>query len=260
MILDLSELRNRDFQLKNVNIFLQKPTYRRIDPKPNGRKMNGFLYILEGMGRYSFEEGSFLLEPGSVVYLPTGSRHTFEILNDGITFYRVDFDLFVDGERAYFSTHPLKMCRKAGPSFDRAIREMADRYEFLQDTVGKMALLCTAFRSLYEDREEAESRLEPAVRYLLEHLTEKVCVSELASACYLSTAQFYNLFHAVYHTTPLEYRAALLYEKARSLLHTGSFSVTEISEMLGFDTVSYFSRFFKKRCGVSPAAYLKCTQ
>ncbi|MBQ3865744.1 MAG: helix-turn-helix domain-containing protein, partial [Clostridia bacterium] len=203
------------------------------------------------------DEGSFLLEPGAVVYLPAGSIHTFEILSDAITFFRVDFDILAEGETVLFSTHPLKMCRKAGPSFDRAVREMAERYEFLQDTVGKNALLCTAFRSLYEEREETGSRLEPAVRYLLEHLTEKVSVTELASMCYLSTAQFYNLFHAVYHTTPLEYRAALLYEKARSLLRTGSFTVTEISEMLGFESVSYFSRFFKKRSGASPAAYLR---
>ena len=55
----------------------------------------------------------------------------------------------------------------------------------------------------------------------------------------------------------MEYRNTLLLQKAESLLRSGSFTVTEISQMLGFESVSYFSRFFKKHTGSSPSAFQK---
>ncbi len=257
MILPFSTLKEREFSLSQINVFLQKPSYRRIEMKPAGRKKNGFLYILRGEGRYTFAGGSFLLQTGSVVYLPQGSRHVFEVVSDGIEFYRVDFDLAVDGEPAFFSDCPLKLCDRAGREFDSAIRALADGYAFLNDTVAKHALLCEMFRALSGKEEKRSARLEPAARYLLDHLTEKISCAHLASLCYLSTAQFYHLFREAFGAPPLEYRAALLADRAAYLLRTGSFSVTEAAESLGFESVSYFSRFFKKHKGLSPAAFLK---
>ena len=41
------------------------------------------------------------------------------------------------------------------------------------------------------------------------------------------------------------------------MLRDKEISVTEISEKLGFDSVHYFSRLFKKHTGVSPVNYAK---
>ncbi len=102
-----------------------------------------------------------------------------------------------------------------------------------------------------------QKKLVPAVRYLLNHLTKGIDCRTLAELCALSTAQFYNLFHAEYGMAPLEYRDHLLMRRATLLLKDGSFSVTKVAETLGFESVSYFSRFFKKHKGLSPAAYIK---
>ena len=258
MLLPFQELKKREFTLKNIYVFHQNPSYRRLDPKPKGRKANGFLYILQGEGRYTFQNGSFLLSPGDIVYLPSGSKHTFEVLSEKIDFYRIDFDLFIDGELTFFSQEPKKMLGSTDRDLVEAIYELAQNYEFDNDTVSKTALLCTIFRSLgKEGAGKNAAKIAPAIHYLLEHLTEKISCTHLASLCFLSTAQFYSLFQEEYHMAPLEYRSQLLSHKAAYLLKTGSFSVTEVSEMMGFESVSYFSRFFKKQHGLSPAAYIK---
>lgn len=258
MVLPLEQLKYHDFTLKNINIFHQTPSYRTLSPRPKGRRANGFLYILHGHCRYTFDEGSFELVPGSVTYLPSGSRHTFEVLSEKIEFYRIDFDLEVEGEIARFSTIPIKLCHVADHACSEAIQSLADGYEFLHDSVAKTALLCSIFHSLEKESASKNAvKLSPAVRYLLEHLTEKVSCSHLASLCYLSTAQFYNLFHEEFGCAPLEYRNTLILQKAESFLRSGSFSVSEIAEMLGFESVAYFSRFFKKQSGKSPSAFQK---
>lgn len=256
MIVDFEKLGTYEFRLSNINIFHQKPVYRELHQRY--RNYNGFLYILHGQCRYFFRDESFVLTPGSVVYLPISSAHSMVIDSPEIEFYRIDFRLEIDGELALFSDAPLKLCSTASAELAEAIQTLADRYQFVQDTVAKTELLCTIFRTLADmTANPAKEKLAPAIAYLLEHLTEGIDCRDLAQLCSLSTAQFYNLFNAQYGMTPLAYRDSLLMRRATLLLRDGTFSVTEIAETLGFDSVSYFSRFFKKHRGISPSAYVK---
>ena len=256
MIIDFEALKNQDFSLSGINIFYQKPSYRVLEQQ--SRQVNGFLFVLHGEGTYRFGEESFSISPGALIYLPIHSAHTFLIKSREMDFYRIDFKLTVNDEIALFSETPLKLCDTASPDLSEAIQTLADRYQFAQDTVAKTELLCTIFRSLSAmDTSPRKEKISPAIRYLLEHLTEGISCKTLAEVCALSTAQFYHLFHEEYGMAPLEYRDALLMRRATLLLKDGSFSVTEIAETLGFESVSYFSRFFKKHQGISPSAYIR---
>jgi len=259
MILSLDALRSYDFQVSGVNILLQKPVYRVM--KHASRKVNGFLYLLHGNMKYTFQGGSFTLNPGSVVYLPKGSAHILEIPDDEIEFFRIDFQVTVNGEFVRFSTQPLKLCQTATREFAEAVQTLMDKYQYFHNSIGKTRLICTMFQELTaasngNDRE----RLSPAIRYLLEHLTQRIDCSQLAGCCNLSSTQFYSLFREQYGMTPLQYRDSLLLHRARLLLQDGSCSVSEAADLLGFESVAYFSRFFKKHTGISPSRYQKSAE
>ena len=152
----------------------------------------------------------------------------------------------------------MKLCDQVSPELAETIQILSDRYQIVQDTVAKKELLCRIFRLIGSMTQTPQrEKLTPAIRYLLAHLTKPVDSDILASTCHLSKAQFYNLFQKEYAMTPLAYRDALLMRRAVLLLRDGAFSVAEIAETLGFSSVSYFSRFFKKHKGVSPSEYLK---
>lgn len=252
MILTINELRKQDFQLSKINIFHQKPRYRNLSVKRRGA--NSFLFILHGSCTYSSDSGSFELVPGSVVYLPYGSAHRMEVHSEDIEFYRVDFDVTVENEIVLFSNAPQKMCHLVPNECMEAVQTLLAHCQFVHNSIRKTELMCTIFRTLATKPANArKERLAPAVQYLLEHLTERIDCSSLAQACNLSSAQFYNLFREVYHMPPLEYRDSLLMNRAVILLQDDTFSVAEVAEMLGFESVSYFSRFFKKYRGISPS-------
>ena len=256
MLLKINDLHQYEFQLSGVNIIHQKPAYRKFSTK--NRHANGFLYIVEGSCRYFYRNESFDLEPGSLVYLPSGSVHRMEVLSEGIEFYRIDFTLTVDGKNVLFSEFPMKICHSAPRECDEAINRMAEKYQFSVDTVAKTELMCTIFRSIQKNISGARTKkLYPAVRYLSRNLTERINVDQLAAMCYLSRSRFYELFQEEYGVAPMEFRDQLLMERARLLLQNEELSVTEIAEHLGFESVSYFSRFFKKHNGISPSEYIK---
>ena len=104
------------------------------------------------------------------------------------------------------------------------------------------------FYRVNESKEDTiASKILPAVRYLREHFAERVDCSELAGLCFLGTSQFYKLFTEAMNKTPLEYRNSLIIARAKQLLSLGEGTVSEIAFSLGFDSVAYFSRMFKKR-------------
>ena len=255
MQLDLSQLRDRDFLISDVHIINQKPAYRTLQVRR--RQVNGFLYLRGGSCRYSFDGGSFLLVPGSVVYLPTGSSHRLEVTEGELEFYRIDFQILVGDEPVYFSDHPQRFCQEAPQAFAEAAHMLAEQYSFVHNTIGKTALLATMLHALSEAATSPRSkRLAPAIHYLLEHLTEGMDCGTMAELCRLSTSQFYLLFREEFGMTPLQYRDTLVLRRADALLRGGLLTVTEIAQSLGFESVAYFSRFFKKHTGFSPTGYL----
>ncbi|MBQ4110639.1 MAG: helix-turn-helix transcriptional regulator [Clostridia bacterium] len=71
----------------------------------------------------------------------------------------------------------------------------------------------------------------------------------------LSYSYFKELFISKFGMPPVKYLTRLRIEKAKELIITHRYSITEISDMCGFENVYYFSNIFKKYTGVSPSKY-----
>ena len=260
MIVQFGALREYDFALSGINVIYQKPIYRALHMK--SRLCNGFLYITHGECRYSSHDGEINLKPDSVVYLPLGSKHELTVTSKNIEFYRIDFMVHIKEEFTRFSDGPLLITDSASMQCREAVRMLDEVCKYEKNSIEKNGKLCTLFSLLQDHSSNArKSKIEPAVHHIHDHLTECINCRELASMCFLSTAQFYNLFHEEYKISPLEYRNKLLMRRAEILLGSGEVSVTETADMLGFSSIAYFSRFFKKNKGISPLEYIKnnCT-
>lgn len=252
MLLNLDELRNCDFSVSGIQVFHQKPTFRQ--QRHYSRRRNGFVYVLRGKCRFSYENGSFTMGPDALCYLPTGSSHLFEILEENTEIYRIDFKITVDGELALFSNGPLLIAERPTAECMEIMHKMVNNYAVIQNSLAKMELLCALFRGLARTA-ASRKRTGPAAQYLQKHPSERISVGELAKLCNLGTAQFYNLFREEFGTTPLAYRDDLLLQRAETFLQEEDFSVGEVAELLGFESVTYFSRFFKKHRGISPSKF-----
>lgn len=254
MMLSLAQLGSRDFSLSGIRVIRQVSPFRQL--RIRDRKLNSFVYLAQGRCRFTYENGEFSMESGAVAYLPYGSCHVFDILSEDAIFYRVDFHLEVAGEVALFSQEPLLVSNRTTKACADAISRLATDYEFVQNSIAKTELMCRVFRELSVSTQTGEEkRLAPAVAYLSANLSPQITCKHLAKLCHLSVARFYDLFRQAYAVTPLAFRDRLLLQRARLLLEEGLLTVTEIADSLGFESVAYFSRFFKKHMGVSPSQY-----
>jgi len=222
------------------------------------RRYTSFVYLTKGQGGCTFEGGSFDIPEGGIAYFPRTSKHVFTLLGDEIEFFLINFTVRVQGEEVLFSNFPQLIGETVVPECAEAICSLEKSCIAVSDTIWKTAKICTILSSLQRNLQKTHSsRLAPAIHYLQQNLSQRVNCHHLASLCYISTTQFYVLFHEHMGMTPLSYRNKLLLDRAVMLLKLGDISINEIAEMLGFEDPAYFSRFFKKYTGCSPIQYLK---
>ncbi|MEG2349419.1 MAG: AraC family transcriptional regulator [Hungatella sp.] len=91
--------------------------------------------------------------------------------------------------------------------------------------------------------------------YLLTHAETAESLEELAKRFYISKSYLSRIFREVTGFTVNEYRAVTRIKKAQNLLIHSDYSVTEISEILGFESITYFERVFKKYVDNTPLKY-----
>ncbi|MCC8018484.1 MAG: response regulator [Rikenellaceae bacterium] len=82
-------------------------------------------------------------------------------------------------------------------------------------------------------------------------------INAIAKEMAFSRTSFYRKIKFLTGESPLDFVRVYKLNKAAELLKTGSYSVAEIVDMLGFGTHSHFSLCFKKQFGVSPKDYKK---
>ncbi len=102
-----------------------------------------------------------------------------------------------------------------------------------------------------------DSKLAEIYNYINEHYTEKISLDDI---CFLFATNKTSLcckFKAEYGITVLSYIRDLKINAAKLLIREQKLSVTEISEKLGFGSLHYFCKLFKKSTGLSPNAYRK---
>lgn len=94
-------------------------------------------------------------------------------------------------------------------------------------------------------------------QYLTENFTSKITLDNLCFLFRTNKTTLCRQFKQEYGTTILSYVNSLKIKESKSLLRKSNLSVTEIAETLGFDSIHYFCRQFKKATGQSPTEYSK---
>jgi two-component system response regulator YesN len=111
-----------------------------------------------------------------------------------------------------------------------------------------------------ESRRDAARILEFVKEYVGGHIGGDLSLTAMSGLLHFNPSYFSRLFKSIGGTGYSEYVARERTDKARELLRDSCVSVNDISEMLGFNAPSNFSRFFKKNAGQSPQEYRDAVQ
>lgn len=156
------------------------------------------------------------------------------------------------------------------------MNEIEEALEAMTGSLQKLSLLRQASQPLAAEEKEdgvgAAEKIQPeqkkeepeaansfivrnALKYIETHYTEKLTLTELAEKVYVSQWYLSKLLNKYVGQSFNELLNRQRIEKAKELLTDPSLKIHEISEMLGFNEVTHFSKIFKKLENISPNEY-----
>lgn len=101
------------------------------------------------------------------------------------------------------------------------------------------------------------TEVEKAVEYINMSYTEDIRLKDVADYVHISETYLSIIFKKETGQYFTDYLNDLRIKKARELLKSGNINVTEVGEMVGYASTSYFSRVFKQLTGINPLDYKK---
>ncbi|PTP43736.1 AraC family transcriptional regulator [Vibrio splendidus] len=99
------------------------------------------------------------------------------------------------------------------------------------------------------------------VNFVMDNINKEIRETEIAEKCHCSTTYFSKKFHLHFGVSFRDFVCDKRILLAKKLIEADTESkIAVISYQCGYKDVSYFSRIFKKRTGVTPASYRRaCT-
>jgi AraC-like DNA-binding protein len=104
---------------------------------------------------------------------------------------------------------------------------------------------------------ENKSRVDNIISYLNDNVENNLTLDDICTSCMISKSLIQKIFKEQKGWSVMEYYYRLKIERAKLLIQAGNMNFSEIAEQLGYSTIHYFSRQFRKIVGMSASEYSK---
>jgi YesN/AraC family two-component response regulator len=94
-----------------------------------------------------------------------------------------------------------------------------------------------------------------AIRYISKNYASNITLNDVAEQVHLNPAYFSSLFKQSTGSSFKEYLNMVRIEESKRLLSNTDYSIMDISQAVGFEDQSYFTKIFKKYTGLTPREY-----
>lgn len=112
------------------------------------------------------------------------------------------------------------------------------------------------FQCKFLANEADREKIVKAREVLLQHIGEPLTIKELSRKVAINECYLKKGFKEMFGATIFDFYQSQRMEHARYLLYEKGLSVTDVSVMLGYSSISHFSTAFKKHTGLKPCELL----
>ena len=100
-------------------------------------------------------------------------------------------------------------------------------------------------------------KVDEVASYIIGHYDNRLSLEMIADHFYVNKCYLSRIFKEVSGFTVNEYINMIRIRRARELLSGSSMSITEVSESVGYENITYFERVFNQYTQTSPSRYRK---
>lgn len=114
----------------------------------------------------------------------------------------------------------------------------------------------STFACKFLSNEADRDKIIMAREILLERIGEPITIKALSRKVAINECYLKKGFKEIFGTTIFDFYQSQRMEHAKYLLYEKGLSVTEVSHLLGYSSISHFSTAFKKQTGIKPCELL----
>lgn len=101
----------------------------------------------------------------------------------------------------------------------------------------------------------ADESIPNSIKYINKHFTENIDLKKLAAIEHYNVSYYSEWFKSKMNLSPIEYIQSLRVKKAKEFLLNTNLTILQISQMVGYEHNSSFTRVFKCLEKISPAEF-----
>ncbi len=229
--------------------------------RKEGRFAPGIVLILDGSAAYYMNGEKIIADKNNVLYLTKSSLYdcivedthyeiivvNFKIINStSYLLLPLDFKNYI-GSDLHIKDLFLELL-KVWTS--KMIFYKIKAHSILQDILYRLSVLC-----IQKNNNLNTERIFESTKYIESYYFKPIQLKDLADISNMSISNFRRIFTEVYGIPPIEYLNFIKISHAKNLLKSQNYTVSEIAEMTGFNSLYYFCRAFKKTEGISPSTF-----
>ena len=242
-------------------------------------------YLLQGERYYFIEKQIYLVKKGTLVIIPKNQIHKTDAssrsFHDRIlielkeepfsTFFqsdgRISLQQFFDQHQGVleFDEEEQKQVERLLHQMLRELEKKELGYEMIVKTrlaellirVMRYRAKCTAPLNGSAAQSAKHRKVHEVANYIVEHYTSSESLDALSQRFYMSKCYLSRIFKEITGFTVKEYINIQRIHHAKDLLTDNRYNMTEIANLLGYDSLTYFEKVFKKYTETSPLKYRK---
>lgn len=237
-------------------------------------------YIISGKGDFQIDGITVPVQQGSLFFNRTGTVHSIQVSNAeklryvyvGFTFHEDPSDFIPENIISFFKEavyRHITVTQNQVSMIFRMIDELYNKkeyYEKMLENYGEQMLisLYRLFKNQavqpyrFSQTEQAtESSAYVVIRYIHDNIYTIGSIKEIADELGYSYTYLSHMFKNKMGMPLQRYISNKKIEMARELLARDRYTITQVSEILNYDTVQSFYKSFKRTVGLAPSHYIK---
>ncbi|MDO4701070.1 MAG: AraC family transcriptional regulator [Erysipelotrichaceae bacterium] len=228
-------------------------------------------YVLSGKGKFYIEDDTFDVKEDDLVIVNANVRHTESSKDDepleyivigieGISLLTQEID-----QPEYCSIHNYRDYKHEVLFYLKTLLlEVAAKSEYydliaqnLLEVLLANIIRRTNTKLTIGDVCEANESCTYIKNYIESNYNENLTLDDLCKISYMNKYYLVHSFKKQFHITPIAYLNEVRLKEASKLLKNTNLSVSQIANIIGMSSQSYFAQSFKKVYRVSPNEYRK---
>lgn len=229
---------------------------------------NKLYYIVDGEGWLKIRDKEYEPKPGQLFLMPQGIKQSYSSTTEN-TFLKYwchftasvgDMNIFDILEVPDFieieKKNHLEECFKELVKYYNS-PEVFSVFKVKSSILQLISFYLehSAIENIKVTKSETITSINNAIDYIDKNYFKSISIKELAGIAHLNPQYFIRIFKKNLGISPIQYLNKRRIEEAKRMLTTTNFTLTEISDKLGYNNLYYLSKRFKQSTGLTPTEY-----